>query len=99
MTTLSVPNYPGGKGCMGVDMPDGTRYEANNGKVTVEARHAKQLLRSSTGRFGVVAEAVTGFADIGQPGRVCAACGFHAHHWTTECPRCTAPLGEQETAP
>jgi hypothetical protein len=91
---LSVPNY-GTKGCQGIDMPDGTRYEAKNGKVEIDdPGHARQALRSGNAEFGAIAAPLHGFGDL-QPGEKNCGCGFNAFRWQTSCPRCGADLPEE----
>ena len=94
MTTLSVPNY-GTKGCQGLDMPDGSRYEARNGKVDIDnPAHVRQALRSGNGDLGAIAVPVTGFGAVARGERRCG-CGFTAFRWQHRCPKCGVDLPEE----
>ena len=97
MTTLSVPNY-GTKGCQGLDMVDGTRYDARNGKVEIDnPAHVRQALKSGNHQFGAISLPVTGFRTVARGEKHCN-CGFTAFKWQATCPRCGADLPE-ETQP
>ncbi len=72
--------------CLGLDMPDGTRYDARDGHIEVErADHAAAILSQREVRASA---RVYGYQGL--PGATCGGCGFEtlAALAGRPCPRC-----------
>lgn len=75
-------------GCYGLQMADGTQYDAKpGGAVTVEDRHASAIKTSTNGKAGVLS-ATKAYSLGTKTGRRCEPCGFLGQAWSTSCPRC-----------
>lgn len=82
-------------GCMGLEMSDGTRYDAKpGGAVDVDDRHARTINRSSNGQLGLISTSRM-YALGTRKGRLCTGCHFLAQAWSETCPRCGAPTTEE----
>jgi len=87
MTTVSVP-----PGCTGLDMADGTRYNADrNGRVQVGDTHAAHIRRGWYGQSGLMtATDPTTLATKSTRWCDCTPGGRAWQAWTFTCPRCGA---------
>jgi len=79
--------------CMGLEMADGTKYDAHNGKVTIDnPRHASAWLKDpASGMVG--RQQLIGLSGLHTRDNDCPCCGFAAWPWTVECPKCHTMLG------
>lgn len=76
---LTVP-----KGCVGVEMRGGTKYDASRtGTVDLPDHHAARALANQKDLLGKPSTAIGTKA-----GRRCPGCRFLAQAWTRTCPRC-----------
>lgn len=84
-------------GCTGLDMQDGTRYNATrDGRIQVEPRHADAIKRGWYGQSGVmVAAEQSQLATKGTRWCVCAPGGRAWNVWTETCPRCGTSTTEE----
>lgn len=75
------------KGCYGLDVPGGGKYDATRtgGSVTVSDRDAA-LINRANGQSGML-KAATALTIGTKRGKRCA-CSFLAQSWATSCPRC-----------
>lgn len=74
-------------GCYGIEMGDGTKYDANRqGRVTVSDEHAPYIKSSQNGQLGIVSPRGLTFGT--KKGRRCAPCARLWNAWSTTCPRC-----------
>ena len=94
MTTLSVP-----PGCTGVELPNGTKIDANrSGKVTIDdPRLEKAALKSGAAATGVLSRTVMGFGHVKSNTATCTNCIFTGWSWQTTCPKCGNDMKIQET--
>jgi hypothetical protein len=94
MTTVSVP-----PGCIGVELADGTKVDANKqGKVVVDHPQAERLLsKSSLGKQGVISRTSIGFGHVKSNTAVCSGCGFTGWGWQKNCPKCSAEMIKETT--
>lgn len=95
MTDYRVP-----RGCTGLQMQDGTRYQARrDGRVVVDREdHARHIERvSGNGGGQIHKSAVTG--PVGTPAKHCTPCRFTAYAWSTACPRCGGELTTEALPP
>jgi hypothetical protein len=85
MSRVTVP-----PGCTGLDMADGTRYNADrHGRVQVADRHARAIRRGWYGDSGVMV--VDEQHHLGtRTGRWCTTCAPARlwNTWNLQCPRC-----------
>ncbi len=81
MTRYRVP-----PNCRGLDMADGTHYNARGGFVTIDrSDHQHALSKSQVTRtYDQVSSAVY----ISGDGDYCAGCARGLWRWQTTCPRC-----------
>ncbi len=79
--------------CRGLDMADGTHYNARDGYVTIDRpEHQRALAKSQINReYDQVSSAVI---ISGRIGGYCDACSHSLWPWQATCPRCGHP---QET--
>lgn len=82
MTDYSVP-----RGCTGLQMQDGTRYQANRaGRVVVDRPdHARHIERVSGEGGGHIHRSTGGIPVTGA--KHCPACRFVGYGWQSTCPR------------
>jgi hypothetical protein len=81
-------------GCTGLQMEDGTRYDANRaGRLESVDRpdHVRQILKASEASGNPIANAVYG-APVGSPSRRCPECTFVGYGWQRECPKGHGPM-------
>lgn len=94
MARVTVP-----EGCKGLEMADGTKYNAGrDGRVNVTDDHAAVLGKSWYKAAGVMS-ASERFAMGTRTGRLCTSCepSRRWNAWNTSCPRCGADtITEQE---
>ncbi|HUX70791.1 MAG TPA: hypothetical protein VMV41_09800, partial [Cellulomonadaceae bacterium] len=66
--------------CTGFSMPDGTKYDAKDGRVQVADHHAAAVRRSSPAQIGLLntGSRVT-FTRV--PGKDCPGCGADIFTW------------------
>lgn len=94
MTRVQLPD-----GCTGLDMPDGTRYNATaGGTVEVDTRHADTIAGSWYQQAGIM----TGHQRLAvgtRRARICTTCrpSRRWNAWTQVCPRCGAPTETETT--
>lgn len=85
------------KGCYGLDVPGGGRYNAtrSGGHVTVTDTDARKI-KSANGDSGMLGSA-TRLALGTKRGQRCTSetCGFLAQVWAQSCPRCSSPTIEE----
>lgn len=88
MPDLTVP-----PGCTGLQMQDGSRYEASrSGRLTVERpEHLKAIMRASEASGGPIAHTVYG-APTGTATRHCPVCAFIGYGWQSQCPKGHGPM-------
>ncbi len=81
---VELPN----DGCRGLDMLDGTRYDAHEGYVEVHERYVPSLREVRDGTLRLVGSRVTAFSAA--PGITCPSCRFErlAAFAARPCPRC-----------
>lgn len=85
------------KGCYGLDVPGGGRYDATRpgGHVTVSEGDARKI-RKANGESGMLT-AGAGLVIGTRRGQRCTSqtCGFLAQVWAKSCPRCNSPTTEE----
>lgn len=83
------------KGCYGLDVPGGGRYDASRsgGHVTVSDADAAKINKAN-GQSGML-RAATALAIGTKRGMRCS-CSFLAQAWATSCPRCGGTDLKQE---
>lgn len=88
MTELRVP-----PGCTGLQMDDGSRYDASRtGRLTVDRpEHVRQIIKASESSGGPIANAVYG-APTGTATRHCPECSFIGYGWQQRCPKGHGPM-------
>jgi hypothetical protein len=93
-TKITVPS-----GCTGLDMADGTRYDAPKQGTSIEvpAGHARAIKRSWYGQAGVITG--TSYVVGTRTGRWCEPCRRTWNAWSTSCPRCGNPTTAEENHP
>jgi hypothetical protein len=82
--TITLP-----KGCTGMTMADGTRYNSHNHRVTLEGNHADAFKKD--GNYDYIGGPVNSMSDIPTRPNECSTCGFNAWPWQKMCPRCSRP--------
>lgn len=86
------------EGCFGLEMADGTKYNADrNGRVQVADRHASAIKSGFYGAAGVMT--VSEPTVLGtKRHRTCFNCSPSRRWniWTTDCPRCGASTSTEE---
>jgi hypothetical protein len=94
-TKVTVPS-----GCTGLDMADGTRYNApkQGTSIEVDDRHAAAVKRSWYGGTGVISTNGLAVALGTKKGRRCGPCGRIWNAWSDSCPKCGRPT-EPEPGP
>jgi hypothetical protein len=90
-------------GCYGLDMADGTRYNANrDGRVLVADQHAAAIRSGYYGQTGVMVASEEHRLGTRHT-RECTTCRptRRWNAWNTRCPRCGAPttLTEEASTP
>lgn len=86
MTQVRLPD-----GCHGLDLADGTKYDASpGGVVDVEPGHARAIRRGWYGQNGVMRDGPQ-FSFGTKAGRYCGPCKRNWNSWSTLCPRCGLP--------
>lgn len=82
------------KGCTGLDMADGTKYNADGrGRVEMDSKHSKYLKTSWYGQTGVMSDSQS--LSFGtKRSRLCGPCKRAWNAWSTQCPRCGEPTIE-----
>lgn len=88
-------------GCYGLDMADGTRYNANrDGRVLVADRHADAIRAGWYGQAGVMVASEEHRLGT-RTTRECRQCTptRRWNAWNTECPRCGAVTTLSEETP
>lgn len=86
-------------GCQGINLQDGTRYNADrNGTMRVADHHADAIQAGWYGKSGVMA-GVERHTIGTRTGRWCRTCQPARlwNVWTTECPRCGATTMEESS--
>lgn len=83
--------------CKGIDVHDGTRYDARNGIVDIDnPSHARQYRRTDMAtQYGAAATHVPVEGPDPEPpagAMICTSCGYEPWAWTGPCPRCDSPL-------
>ncbi len=88
MPELRVP-----PGCTGLQMEDGSRYDASrSGRLVVDRpEHVKAIMKASAASGGPISRAVHG-APTGTPSRHCPVCTFIGYGWQQECPKGHGPM-------
>lgn len=88
MAELRVP-----PGCTGLQMEDGSRYNASrSGRLVVDRPdHVKQIMRASEASSGPIAHAMYG-APSGVETRHCPECAFIGYGWQSDCPKGHGPM-------
>lgn len=87
-----MPRFTVLPGAEGMDMADGTHYDADrSGHVEVDDRHAAAIAASTAGTRGWAGQTPYTFAG---GSKHCARCNFTAFLWQHECPRGHGPLTE-----
>jgi hypothetical protein len=83
MPELRVP-----PGCTGLQMEDGSRYDASrSGRLTVDRpEHVKAIMKASEASGGPIARAIHG-APSGTSSRYCPECTFIGYGWQRDCPK------------
>lgn len=89
MTKVTLPD-----GCRGLDMADGTKYNADGrGSVDMSAEHARYLKTSWYGQSGVMTTSQS--LSFGtKKTMLCTACKKAWNAWNKTCPRCGEPTTE-----
>lgn len=97
MTRVQLPTNGRGKGCYGLDFPDGSRYTTTpGGTVDVAPHHAEQIRTSTSAKMGLISS--NSQTSIGtRKGRWCM---LHKpprlwNAWSVECPKCGEPTTEE----
>lgn len=90
-----MTDYRVQKGCMGVSMEDGTRYNADSsGRIRVEnPMHAHYIEQNAKIAGGHIHQAGVA-TQIKTKSRYCAPCRFTGFAWQKNCPRCGAEMKE-----
>lgn len=96
MTRVRLPD-----GCTGLDMANGTRYDADaaGGTVDVASSDARYINTSWYGQSGVMRGAAS-FTFATKGGRYCPPCNRTWNAWSADCPKCgqpTDPIVEERT--
>lgn len=83
MAELRVP-----PGCMGLDMADGSRYNASRtGRLEVDRPdHVREIMRRSEESGGMISRAVYTASSV-TSSRFCPECTFIGYGWQQECPK------------
>ncbi len=88
------------KGCYGLDVPGGGKYNAtrSGGSVTVSDRDAAKI-KKANGQSGMLS-AGTALTIGTRTGKRCnddndRGCGFLAQGWSISCPRCGSTVTEE----
>ncbi len=90
MAKVTLPD-----GCTGLDMADGTRYDADSrGRVDVDSDHARHVGKSWYGSAGVMAGGER-FSFGTKKTRLCRPCKRAWNAWNEACPRCGAQTSEE----
>jgi hypothetical protein len=89
MAKVTLPD-----GCKGLDMADGTKYNADGrGRVDMSPEHAKYLKTSWYGQSGVMTDSQS--LSFGtKRSMLCTPCKRAWNAWSTTCPRCGEPTTE-----
>lgn len=89
MAKVTLPS-----GCNGLDMADGTKYNADaTGRVEMSNKHAKYLKTSWYGQNGVMTD--TQSLSFGtKKTKLCVRCKRAWNAWSETCPRCGEPTVE-----
>jgi len=92
MAKVTLPS-----GCSGLDMADGTKYNADGtGRVEMSSEHAKYLKTSWYGQSGVMADSQS--LSFGtKKTKLCTPCKRAWNAWSVTCPRCGEPTIEGES--
>jgi hypothetical protein len=92
MTTFSVP-----PGCTGVELPNGTKVDANKyGKVILDGQAERAAVKSGLAKTGVISRTTMGFGHVKGNSAVCVSCGFTGWGWQTTCPKDGAEMKKVE---
>jgi hypothetical protein len=78
---------------MGLEMQDGSRYNASRtGRLDVDRPdHVREIMRRSEESGGTISRAIyTAAAE--STSRFCPACKFIGYAWQRECPKCQGPM-------
>jgi hypothetical protein len=93
-----VPTVTLPPGCTGLDLQDGTRYDADrNGRVHLADRHSDAVAKGWYGQSGVMT--ATAPHRLGtRTGRWCVTCTPARlwNAWNTQCPRCGSPTSTEK---
>lgn len=88
MTKVTLP-----KGCAGLDMADGTKYNAGaDGAVDMSSDHARYLKTSWYGQHGVMNSQTLSFGT--KKTMLCYPCKRAWNAWSVTCPKCGQPTVE-----
>lgn len=92
-----MPDYRVPNGCTGLQMEDGTRYDAGrDGRIVVDREdHARHIERVGHNGGGHIHK-VNITAPRHTPDRVCPQCKFVGYAWQSQCPRCHVPMPLKE---
>lgn len=94
---VTLPRSGRKTGCYGLQMPDGTKYDAKpGGTVTVEDHHAAQIRSSGNGQLGIISGQSSFATGTSRKGRWCEACRRLWHAWSVTCPRCGGDTSPEE---
>lgn len=93
MAKVTLPD-----GCYGLDMADGTKYNADGqGRVDMSDDHSKYLKNSWYGQNGVMSAAQS--LSFGtKKTKLCTPCKRAWNAWSETCPRCGEPTIEGEAS-
>lgn len=85
-------------GCAGLDMADGTRYDApkQGTSIEVDDRHASAIKRGWYGDSGVISTNGLAVALGTKRGRRCPSCSWLGNAWSESCGRCGTPTIPEE---
>lgn len=78
--------------CTGLELADGTKYDAHNNKVQIDnPRHAKAWVKDGNSAL-LGRQQIIGLSHLTNKTNECPTCGFAAWHWTKTCPKCDTVL-------
>jgi hypothetical protein len=88
-----MPDYRTPPGCTGLQMEDGTRYNAGrDGRIVVDRPdHQAHIERVGRNGGGHVHRIMVG-APVRSASMECEPCRFVGYGWQRECPKCHGPM-------